>query len=71
MREVQREDYQYESTAPILVDVNNLVKYSVYHPRVGEVCWDVEVMKCYFLPLSPISFSPCSITEVALLSQQY
>lgn len=27
---------------PILVDVNNPVKYSA---------WDAEVMKCYFLPL--------------------
>lgn len=36
----------------ILVDVNNPVKYSVYRSTVGEVCWDAEVMKCYFLPLS-------------------
>lgn len=34
--------------------VNNLVKYSVYHPVAGEVCWDVEMMKSYFLPLSPL-----------------
>lgn len=38
----------------ILVDVNNHVKYSVYYMVVGEVCWHVEVMKCYFLPLSPL-----------------
>lgn len=38
----------------VLVDVNNPVKYSVYHPIVSEACWDAEVMKCYFLPLSPL-----------------
>lgn len=38
----------------ILVDVSNPVKYSVYYPIVGEVCWDAEVMKCHFLPLSPL-----------------
>lgn len=38
----------------ILVYVDNRVKYSVYHPIAGEVCWDAEVMKCCFLPLSPL-----------------
>lgn len=37
-----------------LVDVNKPVKYSVYQPIVGEVCWDAAGMKCYFLPLSPL-----------------
>lgn len=53
----------------ILVHVNNPVKYPVYHPMAGEVCWDVEVMKCYFLPLSPLleppQFCSWSGTEVS------
>lgn len=57
----------------ISVHVNNPVKYSVYHPMAGEVCWDVEVMKCYFLPLSPLLelSPPSSAAEVAQRCQQH
>lgn len=57
----------------ISVHVNNPVKYSVYHPMAGKVCWDVEVMKCYFLPLSPLLelYPPSSAAEVAQRCQQH